>query len=87
MNGKAQQTPHIRSTLNFHRFGQTGYDKADTGATVKDKFGNDVKISDVCREYRNAIATVYRRLEISPPAGFGSLWEGNGRLAIDVPGV
>lgn len=80
LNGAAQKTPYVRSTLNFVRFGRKGYDTADTV----------FNIGQNCRDYRSAILTVYKALENPPPAGpdgHQKLWETDDRLAIDIPAI
>ncbi|KAK9902889.1 hypothetical protein WJX75_009903 [Coccomyxa subellipsoidea] len=77
LNGAAQKSPYVKSTLNFVRYGRKGYDSADT----------DHVIELNCRDYRSAILTVYKALENPPPAGHKKLWESDDRLGIDIPWI
>ena len=77
MNGAAQKIPHVRSKLNFVRFGRTVYDKEDAHPDIKQN----------CRDYRSAILTVYKALENPNPAGHQELWESDDRLGIDIPHI
>ena len=74
VGGQSQQTPYIRSTLNYIRFGRTGYDKADSKP--------DWRVGQICRDYRSAINSICKKLEVP-----GRLWNDDERIGIDVPWV
>ena len=81
IDGVAQKTPHVASTLNFIRNGPTGYDVDDAvKAQVPVKGGANNETA--CAEYRNAIAASYNFIDKHP-----ELFYDDWRVGIDVPPI